>query len=313
MDRRSGYVQTMRIIQKIERCIQTHAHAFSFEYYPPKDRDNWPAFYEKIGRMSRLNPAFIDVTWGTGDPTSFASIEIANTIERITGIETMMHLTCTHRSREELLDIVEDLLKNSPIRNIMALRGNRPPHAAWQKHPDGFSCAAELVGALRLRFGDALGIAVAGYPEGHREDGLPPSPEFVHTKPYFQQIDYTRKKIDAGADFIVTQLCFDMDQLCRYRDDCRKCGIQVPIVPGLLPIHSHKAWQKIAAFSASIPQELFVRYQAHQNDDEDQLSQFAIELLDEQIDRLHAEGFYAIHLYTLNHERLISRWKTRQR
>ena len=289
-----------------------HAHTFSFEYYPPKDRNNWPAFYEKIDRMSRLGPTFIDVTWGTGDPTSFASIEIANTIERITGIETMMHLTCTHRSKDALLAIVDDLIHDTPIRNIMALRGNRPVHDVWQKHPDGFSCAAELVSALRNKFGDTLGISVAGYPEGHREDGLPPSPDFVRTKPYFQQIDYTRRKIDAGADFIVTQLCFDMDQLCRYRDDCRQAGIDVPIVPGLLPIHSHKAWQKIAAFSASIPPHLRLRYQSHENDDEDSLALFAIDLLNEQIERLHAEGFYAIHLYTLNHERLISQWKNCQ-
>lgn len=299
----------MKIIDQLEQGIQNHTHTFSFEYYPPKDRNNWQAFYEKITRMSKLDPAFIDVTWGTGDPTSFASIELAANIQRMTGIETMMHLTCTHRSRQALLDIVDNLLNTTDIRNIMALRGNKPPHQAWQKHPDGFSCAAELVEALRSRFGDTLGISVAGYPEGHREDGLPPSPDFIRTAAYFKQIDDTRQKMMAGADFIVTQLCFDMDQLCRYRDDCHARGIHAPIVPGLLPIHSHKTWHKIAAFSASIPPSLAERYQTHRDDDDDALARFAIALLDEQIERLHREGFYAIHLYTLNHEKLLSRWK----
>lgn len=299
----------MKIIHKLEQCFQNHSNCFSFEYYPPKNRDNWPDFYEKIKRMSRMEPAFIDVTWGTGDPTSFASIEIANQIQCLTQIDTMMHLTCTHRSRDELIHIVDDLIQKTPIRNLMALRGNKPPHAEWKKHPDGFACAAELVAALRSRFADTLGIAVAGYPEGHHEDGKPPSPDFIRTNAYYKQIEHTRHKIDAGADFIVTQLCFDMDQICKYRDDCFQAGIHVPIVPGLLPIHSHKAWQKIATFSATIPHKLAEQYQLHQFDDDDALSCFAVSLLNQQMDRLHHEGFHAIHLYTLNHERLLSRWK----
>ncbi len=298
----------MKIIDKLNQLQLEHNPCLSFEYYPPKSRELWTAFYEKIDRMSKLNPDFIDVTWGTGDPTSFASIEISNEVQRRTHIDTMMHITCTHRSKSELLQIVDDLLHHTSINNIMALRGNRPLSGSWQKHPEGFANACELVQALRSKFSDKLGIAVAGYPEGHREDGFPPDPSYVRTQPYYKELEYLKQKIDAGADFIVTQLCFDLDQLCRYRDDCCQAGINVPIVPGLLPIHSHKTWQRIAAFSASIPKDLSNNYEAHAHDDADHLEAFAVDLLNKQINRLHSEGFYAVHLYTLNHERLISKW-----
>ncbi len=301
----------MKIIDQLKQKAQLDQKTVSFEYYPPKCRDHWPAFYEKVERMSKFAPDFIDVTWGTGDPTSFASLEVADQIQRRTGIETMMHLTCTHRSRTELLAIVDQLIAQTPIRNLMALRGNRPLNGNWVKPNDGFASACELVRALRERFGAQLGISVAGYPEGHREDGLPPDPAYVRTPGYFKEIDYLRQKVSAGADFVVTQLCFDMDQLCRYRDDCVSAGIQVPIIPGLLPLHSHRTWQKIAMFSASIPASLAQQYDRHRDDDDEALQDFALDLLDAQKMRLFAEGFVGIHLYTLNHERLLSSWFSR--
>ena len=298
----------MKIIDKLTRCRDSHGQCLSFEYYPPKNRALWRNFYEKIDRMSKFSPDFIDVTWGTGDPTSFASLELADAIQRRTGIDTMMHITCTHRSKSELLHIVSGLLRDTPIRNVMALRGNKPPEGPWLKHPEGFSNAAELVTALRCAFSDQIGISVAGYPEGHREDGLPPDRAYVRTPGYYDELRYLRQKVEAGADFIVTQLCFDLDQLCRYRDDCVQNGITCPIIPGLLPIHSHLTWKRSAAFSASIPQDLARDYALHSHDDDAHLDDFAIGLLERQIARLRHEGFFAIHLYTLNHERLISRW-----
>ncbi len=296
----------MKIIDIIHQCYEHREACFSFEYYPPKMRERWDEFYEKIRLMSRLGPKFIDVTWGTGDPTSLATLEISRNIQAQTNIDTMMHLTCTHRSRQELMDILSEVRRDTQIRNIMALRGNRPLMGNWAAHPEGFQCASELVDGIRKAFGDEFCISVAGYPEGHREDGKAPSPEFRHTQEYRKQIDYLREKVGMGADFIVTQLCFDMEQLCRYRDDCASAGISCPIVPGILPIHSRMTWQKIATFSASIPNELLSRYETASVTDES-LEEFAVELLHEQIDYLHAHGFMAIHLYTLNHARLISR------
>ena len=279
----------------------------SFEYYPPKSRERWPEFYEKIARMGSLGPRFIDVTWGTGDPTSLDTIEIAKNIQERTGIDAMMHLTCTHRTREELLDIMAHVVEETPMRNVMALRGNRPKSGDWTPHPGGFGNACELVRALRGRFGDARSIAVAGYPEGHREDGHAPDASFVHSAEYAAQMRYMREKVDAGADFIVTQLCFDLARLCRYRDDCARVGISCPIVPGILPVHGRQTWERIAAFSASIPAELAARYEKAAHGGDEAIEAFAVELLGEQIAYLRHEGFCAVHLYTLNHERVISR------
>lgn len=297
----------MKIIDILEQCRQSHTHCLSFEYYPPKDRSKWPEFYEKIGRMSRFCPNFIDVTWGTGDPTSMATLEIAQNIQEHTHIETMMHLTCTHRSRKALMEIVDYVYSQTSIRNIMALRGNRLPNAPWSPHPEGFACAAELIQAIRDKYGDVFSISAAGYPEGHREDGFPPEPSFVGSEGYEQQLDHLRLKVDAGADFIITQLCFDLDRLCYYRDACAKHGINCPIIPGILPIHNTCTWNKIATFSASIPAKLRERYEEAQQNSPESLESFAADLLREQLEFLHAHGFYAVHLYTLNHEKLISR------
>lgn len=295
----------MKIINTVQRALDMHRPCFSFEYYPPRDRANWPAFFQKIERMSLLAPRFIDVTWGTGSPTSMDTLEIAKDIQAQTHIDTMMHLTCTHRSKAQLMDILRDVYEGSELRNIMALRGNRPKDGIWQPHPEGFRCAAELVRAIRDAYGDAFCIAVAGYPEGHHEFGAP-APEFADSDEYYRQIEHLREKVDAGADLIVTQLCFDLEQLCRFRDDCVARHIQCPIVPGILPIHSAQTWEKIAAFSAAIPAKLAEDY-ARIGNDAAAFDHFAVELLSRQISFLHAHGFWAVHLYTLNHEKLISR------
>ena len=291
---------------KIIDILNQASHCHSFEYYPPKSREKWPEFYQKIARMRALGPSFIDVTWGTGDPTSLATLEIAQNIQAESDIETMMHITCTHRSRTELLDILRHVVRDTSLRNVMALRGNRPPDGPWTPHPEGFQSARDLVAGIRQTFGDTLGISVAAYPEGHREDGLPPDPAFIGTRAYHDQIAYLREKIDAGADFAVTQLCFDLDRLCAFRDDCARAGISCPIVPGILPIHSRQTWDRIAAFSATIPAALARRYAALDSSPES-LAQFATDLLAEQMDVLHSHGFHAIHLYTLNHEKILSK------
>ena len=297
----------MKIIDILNQCYESGKHCLSFEYYPPRDRSKWQQFYEKIDRMGKLHPNFIDVTWGTGDPTSMATLEISRTIQERTHIDTMMHLTCTNRSRQELIDILNHVRQETSIRNVMALRGNRSVDTPWAPHPEGFRHASELIAAIREHFGAAFSISAAGYPEGHREDGIAPDPAFVRTAHYETQLDHLKEKIDAGADFIVTQLCFDLDRLCQYRDDCARHGIFCPIIPGILPIHSQQTWEKIAAFSASIPENIKRRYAEVPANDSEALASFAIALLHEQIDFLHAHGFFAVHLYTLNHEKLISK------
>lgn len=297
----------MKIIDILQRHLAERTPCFSFEYYPPKSRENWADFYEKIQRMSRLSPQFIDVTWGTGDPTSMATVEISREIQARTHVDTMMHLTCTHRSRAELLELLERVVGESEIRNILALRGNRPVGGRWVSHPDGFQNAAELVAGIRAQFGDLFSIAVAGYPEGYRDDGNAPDRDFIGTRDYYRQIERQKDKLDVGAGFIVTQLCFDLDQLCRYREDCEKYGIRCPIVPGILPIHSASTWEKVATFSASIPSDIDRRYHDAIARGPQAFEDFAVSLLLEQVEFLHAHGFWAIHLYTLNHEKIISK------
>lgn len=293
---------------KIIDILKQDDQSVSFEYYPPKSRDRWMEFYEKIQRMKALRPKFVDITWGTGDPTSRATLEIASRIQGYNdGIETMMHVTCTHRERGALLDLLAQVRDETSIRNIMALRGNRLPEGPWRPCAGGFQSACELVRGIRDAFGDVFGISVAGYPEGHREDGLPPDPEFQKTRAFGQQILYLRKKVEAGADFIVTQLCFDFDKLSVFRERCERDGIHCPIVVGILPICNRHTWERIAAFSASIPEALRARFERAVSPDGEGVEAFGVALLCEQIVKLRALGFPYIHLYTLNHEKMIAR------
>lgn len=293
----------MKIIEKLWRARDARKQCISFEYYPPKSKDRWPGFYEKVKRMSRLQPDFIDVTWGTGQSSSLDSLEISQKIQHFTQIDTMMHLTCTHRTKDELYSILK-AVRQSGMNNIMALRGNRSLDKPWEPVTGGLDSAAQLVDFMREAFRDYFCIAVAAYPEGHREQGQPPDPHYYTTNAYYAEIDYLKQKVDAGADFIVTQLCYDMDRLKQFASDCRDRGIKVPVIPGILPIHSFNVFNKIASFSASIPQEIHDRVRELTPET---LGNYAIDLLSQQLDRLEGDDFCAVHLYTLNYEDIIAR------
>ncbi|MFA5624966.1 MAG: methylenetetrahydrofolate reductase [Bradymonadales bacterium] len=293
----------MKIIEKLWRVQDAAKQCLSFEYYPPKEKKRWPAFFEKVKRMSRLEPEFIDVTWGTGDPTSLDSLEVSQMIQRLTKIDTMMHLTCTHRSKDELYKILK-VVRDSEMDNIMALRGNRPDNRAWEAPANGFSSAAELVDFIRDAFKGHFCISVAAYPEGHRDCGTAADPNYYATDAYRRELEYLKQKVDAGADFVVTQLCFDMERLRQFGEDCRDVGINVPIVAGILPIHSLAVYRKIASFSASIPQQIQEEVAALK---QDQIEDYAVDLLLRQLEELRGYGFFAVHLYTLNFEKIIKR------
>lgn len=296
----------MKVIDKLNDCFKKRQKCFSFEYYPPKTEEGLEKFYPRIMRMSELRPCFIDVTWGTGDPTSLRSIDVSQRIQAETGIETMMHLTCTDRSKAEIHDILK-VLESSEIQNIMALRGNAPNGSPWQPHPQGFEHASELVSFIREKFGDHFCISVAAYPEGHRDGGGIQPAGYFQTEAYEKELLHLRAKVDAGADFIVTQLCFQFERLAQFVKDCRQVGIRCPIIPGILPIHNMRVFNKIATFSATIPENIAENIMKLENTSQDVFEDYACGLLAGQIGELQKLGFSAIHLYTLNYERVISR------
>lgn len=198
---------------------------YSYEYFPAKTEAGMENLLERIERMGTTNPLWVDVTWNAGGVTSDITLDLCSHIQNYSGLDVLMHLTCTFMTRvqvEEALDKARDL----GIRNILALRGDPPRGATdWVRTEGGFNYATDLVKFIREKYGDFFCIIVAGYPEVHleatsREDDL----------------KHLKEKVDAGADAIITQLFYDTDIFFKWVDDCRAIGIEIPIIPGLMPI-----------------------------------------------------------------------------
>jgi methylenetetrahydrofolate reductase (NADPH) len=169
-----------------------------------------------------LQPTFIDVTWGAAGITKTLSINISDYTQKYIGVDVLMHLSCSGLTKEEIRKILV-LAKEMGIQNILALRGDPPRGAlAWEPTPDGFEHAVDLVRFIKSEFGNYFGIAVAGFPEGY--------PQSTHT--LAEEIIHLKEKVDAGADFILTQFFYDVSVFLAFMAQCREAEIRCPIIPG---------------------------------------------------------------------------------
>lgn len=224
----------------------------SFEIFPPKSVNGVEKLKQTLDELSSLSPDFISVTYGAMGTTRDKTIEIASYIKNTLKLETACHLTCVGSSKNEIKEIVESIV-NEGINNIVALRGD-PPNGKknFIPHENGLSHANELVEHIRLFEEESdeikapLGIAIAGYPEKH-----------IEATSFDEDIKYLKKKVDAGANVIITQLFFDNNYYFNFLNKVRDAGINVPVIPGLMPILSAKQIQKITTMcGTSIPEEL---------------------------------------------------------
>eukprot|EP00158_Paraphelidium_tribonemae_P004844 Partr_v1_DN26998_c0_g1_i1_m6640 putative Methylenetetrahydrofolate reductase len=224
----------MKVIDKINASIAEDRCCWSFEYFPPKTPQvillrsvrssvNSDIFhvlqgvqnlYERLERMYSLGPEFVDVTWGAGGTTSTLTMEICQTAQSAYGLETCMHLTCTNMPKEKIDEALKEA-KNSGIQNILALRGD-PPRGQqnWVACESGFSNAVDLVRYIRSEYGDYFCVSVAGYPEGH-----------IDNPDKAEDLRFLKEKVDAGADYIVTQLFYDVDMFIDWVKDLRAMGL----------------------------------------------------------------------------------------
>ena len=208
---------------KIKERFGQERPLFSFEFFPPKDDRGVDALFETVARLKALEPAFVSVTYGAGGSTREKTVTITQRIKSEAGIEAMAHLTCVGHSRDEI-DQLLDEYEEAGIENIMALRGDPPRgDTEFVPHPQGFSHANELIAFIRQRKDFCIGGA--GYPEVHPEA---PSAE--------EDLGNLKRKIDAGADFVVTQLFFDERDYFDFVSRVRSRGVVTPIVPGVMPI-----------------------------------------------------------------------------
>lgn len=260
----------------------------SFEFFPPRDRVGFTRLFQTIEALRPLSPSYVSVTYGAGGSTRRQTVELVRRIKFEIGIESMAHLTCVGADRGEISDVL-DTLDTGGIENVLPLRGD-PPRGLrrFEPVPGGFRYANELVSFIRRNYEFCLGGAC--YPETHPEA---PSPEV--------DLANLKRKVDAGAEFLITQLFFDNRDFLRFRDRAVAIGINVPILAGIMPIRSLSQIQRFAQMcGATIPERLLRRLQAVQGDPAS-IQAIGTEHATLQCRELLEERVAGLHFYTLNH------------
>ena len=209
-----------------------------------------------------------------------------------------MHLTCTNMPVEKLEAALQQC-KQAGIRNILALRGD-PPHGEekFTQVEGGFSCALDLVKYIREKHGDYFGICVSGYPEAHT-DQIVEDPEEMKIK-YWEDIEYLKKKVEAGADFIITQLFYDVDLFLKFVVDCKSAGITAPILPGIMPIMNYGGFKRMTSFCKTFVPEHVSDVLETIKDNDAAIKAYGISLGTQMCQRLLDSGVPGVHMYTLN-------------
>ncbi len=262
----------------------------SLEFFPPKDEAGVEALRQTAAALRRIAPDFVSVTYGAGGGTRDRTAQVSALLRDEFHFTVMPHLTCAGHSRAELAELA-DGIHAAGFRNVMALRGDPPKGAEFQPASDGPRHAIELVSLLQERHPEIC-LGVAGYPEKHPEA---PSAEV--------DLLHLKQKVDAGAAFVTTQLFFDNDCFHRFTDRCRAAGINVPIVPGIMPVLSLKQIQRFTTLcGASLPGTLVRRLEAA-GDHADTVEHVGIDWALSQIRDLLARGAPGYHLYILNRAR----------
>jgi methylenetetrahydrofolate reductase (NADPH) len=275
----------------VDRLRQGGAPCFSFEFFPPKSEEGVAQLFTTLRELQDLAPAFVSVTYGAGGSTRQMTVDLVSAIKRETGIEAMAHLTCVGHGRAELAEVLERL-RAAGVDNVLALRGDPPmDQPTFVTAPDGFSHANELIEFIRSR-DLPFGLGAACYPESHLESTA-----------LEDDLLHTRRKVDAGAEFLITQLFFDNAYYFHFVERARKAGIQCPIVPGLMPITNFAQIERITRMcGATVPMRLRLALEKRKNDPE-AILQLGVAHATLQAADLLANGAPGVHFYTLNRSR----------
>ncbi|MBD3239521.1 MAG: methylenetetrahydrofolate reductase [NAD(P)H] [Chitinivibrionales bacterium] len=265
--------------------------AFSFEFFPPKTEQGAQQLFNSISNIIPLAPSFVSVTYGAGGSTRSLTQELVVRLQRETGMTVVSHLTCVGATKDEIKKVLETY-HTSGIRNIMALRGDPPAGTGhFEPIPDGFGHAGELVAFIKKHFPD-MGIGVAGYPEGH-----PDTPNRL------REVEYLKAKVDAGADYIISQLFFDNRDFYDFAERCELAGIDVPILPGIMPILSRRSMDMMAEKAAGVRYPARLLRALSRVEDPEGFAKVGTHWATEQVFDLLANDVKGVHFYTLNRSR----------
>jgi len=277
---------------KLSEVYRQGKPAISFELFPPKTDAGMQNLFEHLKELVRCKPAYITCTYGAGGSTRERTLDVLRAVHTsYPQMPIASHLTCVGSTRDDLIAYIRRAVE-AGVDRIMALRGD-PPQGESEFRPveNGLAHAEDLVRLVREVF-PGLGVAVAGYPETH-----PEAPSLA------KDLEYLKRKVDAGADAVVTQLFYDNGDYFRFRDRCASAGITVPIVPGLLPVTNLTQVKRISGMcGAHLTQKLVRRLEVHGDDDE---GQYAVGVYHaaRQAEELIEQGAPGIHFYVLNKSR----------
>jgi methylenetetrahydrofolate reductase (NADPH) len=273
----------MRIID----ILNSGRRSVSFEFFPPKEDEGFAELFRTIEALKPLEPTFVSVTYGAGGSTRRKTVELVKRIKHEIGIEAMAHLTCVGASREEIRGVLDDLLGGG-IENVLPLRGDPPKgEEKFVRPAGGFGYANELIEFVRRDYPFCL--AAACYPEKH-----PEAPDAV------TDLANLKRKVEAGADFLISNLFFANDDFLRFRDRAVAAGIRVPILAGIMPILNVKQIKRVTKMcGASIPAGLLLKIESVE-DDAEAVRQIGMYHASRQCEQLLAAGVAGLHFYTLN-------------
>jgi methylenetetrahydrofolate reductase (NADPH) len=273
---------------KIASLFRSGTPVVSFEFFPPKTEEGVETLYKTAGELRSCRPSFVSVTYGAGGSTRDRTIELVTRIQRDLGLTTMAHLTCVGSTKAEIREVLKRLVGGG-VQNVLALRGD-PPKGETEFKPvaGGFAYASELVKFIRDEGFDVC-VGAACYPEGH-----------VETRDLEQDLQHLVTKVKNGVDFLVSQLFFDNEDFRAFSRRARSAGIDVPIVPGLMPVTNVAQTQRFTQMCGSrIPQELLRRLRIVESDASAVVAT-GVHWCAEQARQLLASGAPGIHFYTLN-------------
>ena len=276
-------------MKKLTEVFAQKPRTFSFELFPPKTPEGYAKLLHTIQLLCELKPDFISCTYGAGGGSRGKTLEIVDHIQKKHGTIGVAHLTCVMHTKDELKKILDEI-KRLGIHNVLALRGDAPrDNPNWQPGVENFRYSSDLVGFMRTGFGDYFGIGVAGFPEGH-----------VLCPDRDKDAEFLKKKTDAGADFIITQLFFENKDYFDYVGRLKKLGVTQRVIPGVLPITDYNALARFCGLcGASIPKKIHDTFGSIKDDPEKTL-QAGIQFCVEQCQGLLAGGAPGIHFYAMN-------------
>jgi methylenetetrahydrofolate reductase (NADPH) len=267
----------------------------SFELFPPKTPQGEATLFEHVAKLFEFGPSYITCTYGAGGSTRDTTLGVVSRVHREFNLPVATHLTCVGSTVDQLREYLNQA-SDAGVSNVVALRGDPPRgDSTFKPVPGGFSYANELVGLVRKEFGQ-LGIAVAGYPEKHQE-ASDLEVDLVNLK----------RKVDAGADAVITQLFYDNADFFAFRERCEVMGIGVPIVPGLLPITNFAQVKRITSLcGAKLPGDLVAALEAA-GDDVDKQFELGVDAAIRQTQELIDSGVPGVHFYVLNRSEAAAR------